>query len=62
MTFPEKTLITPYSPTPKHYMPSLAAPILKEENFADRDGIIDTIKEKFVHTSFVALHGGPGNG
>ncbi|OTA55630.1 hypothetical protein K449DRAFT_376402 [Hypoxylon sp. EC38] len=47
---------SPFS-TPRHHIPSLAAPISRESHFAPRGGILSVIEEKFKKTVRVVLCG-----
>ncbi|KAI3338180.1 hypothetical protein F4824DRAFT_459924 [Ustulina deusta] len=58
----EETQSARLSPIPKYSMQSQAGPILKEENFAKRDGIINSIEERLLRAPYVALYGDSGNG
>ncbi|KAK7423679.1 hypothetical protein QQX98_000869 [Neonectria punicea] len=48
--------------SPRLQIPTLAAPIAKEANFAPRWGILEAIESKFRKKAHVALCGGSGNG
>ncbi|KPM38862.1 hypothetical protein AK830_g7714 [Neonectria ditissima] len=48
--------------SPRPQIPTLAAPIAKEANFAPRGGVLEAIEAKFRIKVHVALYGGSGNG
>ncbi|KAH7120138.1 hypothetical protein B0J13DRAFT_568367 [Dactylonectria estremocensis] len=52
----------PPTPTLQHYVPTYAAPIKREVNFAPRDGVLKTIDKRFGKALMVVLCGESGNG
>ncbi|KAH7137368.1 hypothetical protein B0J13DRAFT_597107 [Dactylonectria estremocensis] len=52
----------PPSPTLQHYMPTFAAPIKREHNFAPRKGVLKDIDKRFGKALKVVLCGESGNG
>ncbi|KAF7541977.1 hypothetical protein G7Z17_g11846 [Cylindrodendrum hubeiense] len=52
----------PTPSSPRYFVPTFAAPIAKEENFAPRDGVLQTIDKMFRKRLEVVLCGDSGSG